>query len=174
MPGDLGLTCYIRVASAERLLIQQALDYGADGVVLPQITDASHATVVCAYAKYPPQGTRGVGYSRTMNYGAYTATDDAFFAAENRRTVCHAMIETPGALRDVEAIAKLDNVDGLFIGPSDLSMTRGRGSFKFSPEDQADFRTRGGGRTQGRQGPGRFLPRAPGLMRWQSPKGQVT
>jgi len=137
----MGLTCYVRVASAERLLIQQALDFGADGVVLPQIIDASHAAVVCAYAKYPPKGTRGVGYSRAMNYGAYTATDDAFFAAENRRTVCHPMIETPGALRDVESIASLDTVDGLFIGPSDLSMTRGRGSFKFTPEDQADFRT---------------------------------
>jgi 2-dehydro-3-deoxyglucarate aldolase/4-hydroxy-2-oxoheptanedioate aldolase len=136
----IGLTCYVRVASAERLLVQQALDYGADGVMLPQIVDAAHAAEVCAYAKYPRLGTRGIGYSRTMNYGAYTATDDRFFAAENKRTVCHPMIETPGALRDVEAIARLDTVDGLFIGPSDLSMTRGRGSFKFSREDQADFR----------------------------------
>ncbi|MDP9137678.1 MAG: aldolase/citrate lyase family protein [Pseudomonadota bacterium] len=136
----LKLTCYVRVAAADRLLIQQALDYGASGVLLPQITDAAHAAEVCAYAKYPPLGSRGVGYSRAMSYGAYDNTDDQFFAGENRRTVCHPMIETPGALRDVEAIVELKTVDGIFIGPSDLSMTRGRGAFRFTAEDQADFR----------------------------------
>jgi 4-hydroxy-2-oxoheptanedioate aldolase len=136
----IGLTSYVRVASAERLRIQQALDFGADGVMLPQLTDLAHAREACGYAKYPPLGSRGIGYSRTMSYGAYDNVDDEFFAAENRRTVCHAMIETPGALADVEAIAALDTVDGLFIGPSDLSMTRGRGSFKFSDGDAADFR----------------------------------
>ena len=136
----IGLTCYVRVASAERLRIQQALDFGADGVMLPQLADLAHAREACAHAKYPPLGSRGIGYSRTMSYGAYDNVDDGFFAAENRRTVCHAMIETPGALADVAAIAALDTVDGLFIGPSDLSMTRGRGSFKFSDGDAADFR----------------------------------
>jgi 2-dehydro-3-deoxyglucarate aldolase/4-hydroxy-2-oxoheptanedioate aldolase len=137
----IGLTSYVRVASAERLRIQQALDFGADGVMLPQLADLAHAREACGYAKYPPLGSRGIGYSRTMSYGAYDNVDDEFFAAENRRTVCHAMIETPGALADVEAIAALDTVDGLFIGPSDLSMTRGRGSFKFSDGDAVDFRT---------------------------------
>lgn len=63
-----------------------------------------------------------------------------FFASENARVVCHPMIETPGALNDVAAILALATVDGVFIGPSDLSMTRGRGVFKFASEDQADFR----------------------------------
>jgi 4-hydroxy-2-oxoheptanedioate aldolase len=136
----IGLTVYVRVAAAERLLIQQALDYGAYGVMLPQIVDAAHAAEVCAYAKYPPLGTRGVGYSRTMKYGAYDNIDDAFFASENARVVCHPMIETPGALDEVAAILALDTVDGVFIGPSDLSMRRGRGAFRFTGEDQADFR----------------------------------
>lgn len=134
----IGLRCIVRVAAAQRLLIQQALDYGADGVLLPQIEDIEHAREVCAYAKYPPLGTRGIGYSRTMKYGAATIDDD-FFALENRRTACHPMIETAGALRDVEAIASLATVDGLFVGPSDLSMSRGRGSFRFTGDDQADF-----------------------------------
>jgi 4-hydroxy-2-oxoheptanedioate aldolase len=135
-----GLTVYVRVAAADRLLVQQALDYGADGVMLPQITGAAHAAEVCAYAKYPPLGTRGVGYNRTMRYGVNDDTDDAFFAAENGRVVCHPMIETPGALDDVDAILALETVDGVFIGPSDLSMTRGRGAFRFTADDQADLR----------------------------------
>jgi 4-hydroxy-2-oxoheptanedioate aldolase len=75
-----------------------------------------------------------------MKYGAHDNIDDAFFASENARVVCHPMIETPGALEDVGAILALDTVDGVFIGPSDLSMTCGRGAFKFAAEDQADFR----------------------------------
>lgn len=136
---NLGLRCLVRVAAAARMLIQQALDFDADGVILPQIEDLRHASEVCAYAKYPPLGNRGVGYSRAMKYGIGTAIDDALFAAENRRTTCYPMVETAGALRDTAAIAALDTVDGIFIGPSDLSMSRGRGAFGFRDQDKADF-----------------------------------
>lgn len=151
------LTCFVRVAAPDRLLIQQALDFGADGVILPQIIDVVHAAEVAAYAKYPPQGSRGVGYSRIMRYGGI---EDGFFEAENQRTICHMMIETPGALRDVKAIADLDTVDGLFIGPSDLSMTRGRGPFRLSAADADDFRSvaeaaRGAGKELGLPTPSR-------------------
>lgn len=135
----LGLRCLVRVAAATRILIQQALDFDADGVILPQIEDLRHARDVCAYAKYPPLGARGVGYSRAMKYGIGTTMDDAFFTAENRRTTCYPMVETAGALRDAAAIAGLDTVDGIFIGPSDLSMSRGRGAFSFRAEDKTDF-----------------------------------
>jgi 2-keto-3-deoxy-L-rhamnonate aldolase RhmA len=132
----LGLTVYSRVASADRPAIQHALDSGVDGVILPQIADLGHARTATAFAKYPPLGTRGVGYSRTM---AYTGTGPDFFEAENRRALCFPMIETPGALADVEAIASLETVDGLFIGPSDLSMTRGRGAYRATDSDFADL-----------------------------------
>ena len=133
----LGLTVYSRVASPERVPIQRALDAGADGVILPQVRDLAHARAVSAFAKYPPLGSRGLGFGRTMAYGA---TADTFPEDENRRTICHPMIETPGALADAAAIAALDTVDGLFIGTSDLSLTRGRGLFTASDEDLADAR----------------------------------
>jgi len=134
----LGLAVYSRVASAERVSIQHALDSGVDGVILPQIASAAHAREVTAYAKYPPLGTRGLGYSRTMNYGGVTP---GFFEAENRRTLCFPMIETAGALAEVSAITALDTVDGLFVGPSDLSMARGRGAFAATSEDLSDIET---------------------------------
>jgi 2-keto-3-deoxy-L-rhamnonate aldolase RhmA len=134
-----GLRCIVRVAAPSRILIQQALDYGAAGVMLPQLADLEHAAEACAYAKFPPIGTRGAGYSRITKYGAYTNVDDAFFDAQNRETRCYAMIETAGAFRDREAIAALPVVDGFFVGPSDLSMARKRGSFKFSQGDIEDF-----------------------------------
>jgi 2-dehydro-3-deoxyglucarate aldolase/4-hydroxy-2-oxoheptanedioate aldolase len=133
----LGLVVYPRVAAAARVPIQHALDAGADGVILPQIRDARHAREVAAFAKYPPLGSRGIGYSRTMDYAA---TPAGFVDAENRRTRCYAMIETTGGLAEVEAIAALATVDGLFIGPSDLSLARGRGTYRATPADVADAR----------------------------------
>jgi 2-keto-3-deoxy-L-rhamnonate aldolase RhmA len=132
----IGLAVYSRVASADRVAIQHALDSGVDGVILPQIAGLAHAREATAYAKYPPLGTRGVGYSRTMNYGAIAP---GFMEAENRRILCLPMIETPGALADAEAIASLETVDGLFAGPGDLSMTRGRGPFAATDADLVDL-----------------------------------
>lgn len=133
----LGLVVLSRVATGERVAIQHALDTGADGVILPQIRDARHARDASAFAKYPPLGTRGMGYSRIMDYGA---TAPAFTGTENRRTRCYAMIETAGALAQVGAIAALATVDGLFVGPSDLSLARGRGVYRATPADFADVR----------------------------------
>jgi 2-keto-3-deoxy-L-rhamnonate aldolase RhmA len=132
----LGLVVYLRVAALTRGEIQHALDAGVDGVILPQIADLAEASAASALAKYPPLGSRGVGYSRAMGYAS---PGPDFFAGENRRAQCWCMIETPGALADVAAIAALPTVDGLFIGPSDLSMTRGRGLYRQSEADRADF-----------------------------------
>ena len=133
----IGLTVFARVASADRVPIQHALDCGADGVILPQIQNAEHAREVTAYAKYPPAGSRGMGFSRIQNYGG---VGDDFAPAENARTLCYPMIETPTALEECEAIAALETVDGLFVGPSDLGMTRGRGQDQWGPEGIADIR----------------------------------
>lgn len=131
----LGLTVYSRVAAADRVAIQHALDAGADGVILPQIRDLEHARETTAFAKYPPRGVRGMGWSRIMDYDS---TPPDFVERENRRTSCYAMIETPGALAEAARIAALPTVDGLFVGPSDLSLSRGRGLYRASPDDTAD------------------------------------
>jgi 2-dehydro-3-deoxyglucarate aldolase/4-hydroxy-2-oxoheptanedioate aldolase len=131
----LGLAVYVRVAAPDRVPIQQALDAGAHAIILPQVRDLAHARAGSAYAKYPRLGVRGMGTPRSLNYGA---TPDDFVVAENRRTRCLVMIETPGALRDVEAIAALDTVDGFFMGPYDLSLTRGRGQYAATAEDRKD------------------------------------
>ena len=133
----LGLETFVRVGTADRLAIQHALDTGADGVILPQIRDAAHAREATAYAKYPPLGSRGMGFGRIQGYGAMA---DDFAERENRRTLCYAMIETPTALAEAGAIAALDTVDGLFVGPGDLSLSRGRGPNRWREADLADLR----------------------------------
>lgn len=135
--GQLGLTPYVRVSEATQPRIQAALDIGARGVILPQLRDLAHAEGLARYAKYPPLGLRGMGYSRTMSYAG---PSDEFVASENRDRLCYVMIETPGALAASAEIASLPFVDGLFVGPSDLSLTRGRGVFNASEPDFADLR----------------------------------
>ena len=134
--NEIGLDTYVRVSTASQPRIQTPLDIGALGVILPQIRDLDHAQAAAAYAKYPPLGARGLGYSRTHRYGPAT---DAFIAAENKTRQCYVMIETATALEDASAIARLNCIDGLFVGPADLSLARGRGVFAARPEDIADM-----------------------------------
>lgn len=116
--------------------IQQALDFGTDGVIIPHVLGVDHAREVTKAAKYPLTGIRSYAGGRVFGY-ARPATDA--FDAENKRTRCYAMIETAESLADVEKIIALDTVDGLFPGPSDLAIARGRGAYAFNDEDRADL-----------------------------------
>jgi len=132
----LGLTTYVRVAEPERAPIQQALDAGANGVILPQIQNAAHAAEVTAFAKFAPAGSRGMGFSRIMDYGG---TAKNWPEKQNAATLCYAQVETVGALQEAAEIAALATVDGLFLGPSDLSMARGRGPNRWAKADVEDL-----------------------------------
>jgi len=132
----LRLRLFTRVESADRVPIQHALDFGSDGVILPQIADLEHARRATGYAKFPPLGTRGFGGGRTVNY---VAAPEHFVESENRKVKCWAMIETGRALEQVEDIAALETVDGLFIGPNDLSLARARGEYSADGRDHDDI-----------------------------------
>ena len=132
----LGLVTYVRTAAPERSPIQQALDAGADGVILPQIQSAAHAAEVTAFAKFAPAGSRGMGFSRIMDYAG---TPRTWPEKQNAATVCYAQVETVGALQEAAEIAALATVDGLFLGPSDLSMARGRGPNRWAKADVEDL-----------------------------------
>lgn len=133
----LGLEVLAKVLGPERGPIQQALDFGADAVIIPHILDADHAKRICAFAKFPPKGDRSFAGGRTVQYGG---PDDQWFLDQDANTRCYPMIEHAGALRDIEAILALDTVDGVFIGPSDLSLRRDRGAYKRTPADFADLK----------------------------------
>ncbi|GHC77993.1 HpcH/HpaI aldolase family protein [Limoniibacter endophyticus] len=117
--------------------IQQALDFGSDGVVIPHILGVDHAREVTKAAKYPLTGTRSYAGGRIFGY-TRPATDA--FEKENKRTKCYAMIETAESLADVEQIIALETVDGLFPGPSDLALSCGRGAYAFNDADKSDLK----------------------------------
>ena len=132
----LGLDVLVKLAGPLAESVQQALDFGATGVVIPHIGSVAHARSVCAAAKYPPIGTRSYAGARTVRYGAPSLT---YFEDDNRDTRCFAMVETAESFLDVEEILALPTVDGIFVGPSDLSLSRGRGRYGFTDADRSDL-----------------------------------
>ena len=134
----IGLRVLAKVLAPERGPIQQALDFGADVVVIPHVENLAHATAVCAYGKFPPRGDRSFAGGRTARYGGF---DDAWVAAQDAQTRVYPMIEDAGALDAIDSILALDTVDGVFVGPSDLSLRRQRGAYTRTADDFADLQT---------------------------------
>lgn len=132
-----GMRVIVKVLGPERGPIQQALDFGANGVAIPHIESAEHAKQVCGYAKFPPLGDRSFAGGRTSKYRGFT---DEWLTAQDRDYQCFPMIEDGSAFDSVEGILALDCVDGIFIGPSDLSLRRGRGAYSVTDEDLDDIR----------------------------------
>jgi 2-keto-3-deoxy-L-rhamnonate aldolase RhmA len=113
---------FVRVESLERIRVGRVLDLGVAGVMLPRIGDAAEARRVARWARYPPDGERGVAtYNRACGFGT---RPEALLTANADVTVI-VQIETRGALADVEEIAATAGVDALFVGPRDLSQALG-------------------------------------------------
>lgn len=133
---SLGFVVLAKVLAPERGPIQQALDFGADGVIVPHVLGLEHAREVTAFAKFPPLGDRSFAGGRTS---AYQGFDDDWVSLQDERTRCYPMIEDHGAIEEIEAILALQTVDGVFVGPSDLSLRRGRGAYARTAGDFADL-----------------------------------
>ena len=102
------------------------LDAGAEAVIAPMINSMEAAECLVDFCKYPPLGER--------SYGAFGATQlsgesiDDYFSSGNENTLCFAMIETPEAVEALDDILSVDGLDGIFVGPSDLSLTVAQGA----------------------------------------------
>lgn len=132
----LGLKTITKVLGPTSEAIQQALDFGSGGVIVPHILDLEHARSVTRAAKYPLLGTRSYAGGRVFKY-ARPASEA--FARENENTKCYVLVETAECLNDIEKIVELETVDGIFLGPSDLALARGRGAYAFNDEDRRDL-----------------------------------
>jgi len=132
----IGMEVIAKVLGPERGPIQQALDFGADVVAIPHVENAAHAAVVTGFAKFPPLGDRSFAGGRTARYGGFS---DDWVAAQDAGTRCYPMIEDAGAIEEIDDILALPTVDGVFVGPSDLSLRRERGAYTRTDADFADL-----------------------------------
>ena len=120
--GDPGPTPLVRVGNVDPYLIKQALDSGARGVLVPLVSTPDEARRVVAYAKYPPEGIRGAAAAAASRYGTELPS---YLRSANAETLVGVQIETKEALANVEAIAAVEGVDLLFVGPQDLTLSLG-------------------------------------------------
>jgi 2,4-dihydroxyhept-2-ene-1,7-dioic acid aldolase len=115
-------TPVIRPAWNDPVLIKRVLDIGTQSVLLPYVQNADEARRAVAAVRYPPAGIRGVAASaRASRYGRVT---DYLKKADSEICVL-VQVETRTALDQLEAIATVEGVDGVFIGPADLSASLG-------------------------------------------------
>ncbi|MBR2148739.1 MAG: 2,4-dihydroxyhept-2-ene-1,7-dioic acid aldolase [Campylobacter sp.] len=117
-----GLKALIRVSKNEEVVIKRVLDMGADGIIVPMITNADDAQRAVDYAKYPPIGKRGVGLFRAQNYGL---SFNEYKKWVNDELVIIAQVEHYLAAENIESIITTEGIDGIIIGPYDLSGSLG-------------------------------------------------
>jgi 4-hydroxy-2-oxoheptanedioate aldolase len=116
----------VRVEANDPAPIGRALDAGAAGVIVPLVDTAADAAAAVAAARYPPAGRRSYGPNRSgLRIGPKPAEADA-------SVLVLAMIETPEGLANVEAICATPGLDGIYVGPSDLTLAVG-GAFPGDP-----------------------------------------
>jgi 4-hydroxy-2-oxoheptanedioate aldolase len=111
-------------------LIKQYLDTGVQTLLVPMVETAEQARELVRCMRYPPEGIRGMAATRASGWGR-----NAGYAKEANREVCLLVqVETQEGVRNVDEIAAVDGVDGVFIGPADLSATCGHVGDPWHPE----------------------------------------
>ncbi len=113
----------VRIRSVDADTVKFVMDSGAAGIMFPFVNSASEARRAVQYMKYPPQGTRGV--AGTIRATAYGREWNQYFREANDNSLVVVQIETTQAVEAAEQIASVEDVDVLFVGPLDLSVSLG-------------------------------------------------
>ena len=116
------IAALVRVSKNEEVPIKHALDAGADGIIVPMINNENDAMKAVEYAKYPPNGKRGVGLSRAQNYGA---SFNEYKEWANENLVVIAQIEHIEGVNNLDKIISTKGIDAIIVGPYDLSGSLG-------------------------------------------------
>jgi 4-hydroxy-2-oxoheptanedioate aldolase len=115
-------TPIIRPAWNDAVLAKRCLDIGAQALLFPYVQNVEEAKRAVASTRYPPQGVRGVSVAaRASRYGR----TPGYLGKANDEICVLVQVETREAMKDLEAIAAVPGVDGVFIGPSDLAASFG-------------------------------------------------
>jgi 4-hydroxy-2-oxoheptanedioate aldolase len=129
-----GKPTIVRAPVGEFSLASRLLDAGAAGVIAPMVNSREDARRLVAFTKFPPLGERSWGPGAVLPLSGFDAP--AYLGAANAMTQTIAMIETRAALDALDDILEVEGVDGVFIGPSDLSIALNDGR-KAEPRGEA-------------------------------------
>lgn len=122
-----GTAAFVRTRDSSRAAILHHLDAGANGLIIPDVHTVEQVQKLVEYAKFYPTGRRGFAFVRSCDYGqsALLEHTEDYFSTVNRQALLIPQCETADALAQIEEIAAINGVDGIFIGPYDLSIDLG-------------------------------------------------
>ena len=123
-----GIAPFVRVDAIERSPVLKMLDVGAAGLIVPGVETVGEVKKLVEFAKFAPLGNRGYCPSRDGGWGmaeCYADGMGAYMQRANRETLLLPQCETMGCLENIDEILGMDGVDGIFIGPFDLSIALG-------------------------------------------------
>lgn len=125
------VSAIVRPRVLDVALIKKILDHGAQTILVPMIQNADEAALAVAASRYPPLGIRGVaGATRAAGFGRIAG----YHQRAHEETCLLVQVETASALAQIEAIAAVEGVDGIFIGPADLAASLGHPGNPAHPE----------------------------------------
>lgn len=110
-----------RVPWNDAAIIMKLLDAGSYGLICPMINTKEEAEQFVSFGRYPPIGTRSMGPNRAVQYGGAD-----YWTGANEEVLLFAMIETRAGLKNLESILSVKGLDGVYVGPSDLSLAMGK------------------------------------------------
>jgi 4-hydroxy-2-oxoheptanedioate aldolase len=122
----------VRVPIGETRLIKQVLDIGAQTVLVPMVETAEQAKDLVRACRYPPEGTRGVGASAAR--ASRFASIPDYIATADDQICLLVQVENRTGIANIDEILAVDGVDGVFIGPADLSTDMGHSGNSSAPE----------------------------------------
>jgi 2-dehydro-3-deoxyglucarate aldolase len=117
-----GTVPFARLAQNSCKDIKQALEAGVRGIIVPMVETRQEIVQAVAWAKYPPEGVRGIGYSRANLFGK---DFKPYFGSINEELVVVGQIESIGAVRELDTILTVQGIDAIIVGPYDLSGSMG-------------------------------------------------
>ena len=117
-----GIPPLVRVMENNPELIKKYMDMGAHGVIVPLVNSRNDAEKAVNAVKYPPKGTRGVGLARAQHYSLDL---ESYMNWNQEKSIVIVMIEHIRAVENLESIMGVEGIDGMFIGPYDLSGSLG-------------------------------------------------
>jgi len=115
------IDCMLRAPTLENTRLYRYLEDGATGLMIPHVSTADKAKMLVDAVKFPPIGDRGID-GAGLDSDFHLQGGEDYTDAANRETFLVVQIETPQAVENVDEIAAVDGVDGLFIGPGDLGL----------------------------------------------------
>ena len=119
--GD-SIPCVVRLPALDEIVVKKTLDAGAAGLIVPQVHNAGQVEQLVKWGRYYPEGSRGLGFGRAQGYGLKVSE---YLESANENILLSVQAESAEAVKNIEAIVRVQGLDAVLVGPYDLSASMG-------------------------------------------------